>query len=338
MDYVLMIGLLFGIMTLADKRSFLDKETTILARNISTFFIILRHLMGQAEGVNPMTSYLCSNGFLYVGLFFLISGYGISLKNISKGNDNVLLIKSLENRIIKIVVPVVTSSIVMGIYYRVANRATTISLENLLGAKTFVPYSWYIYVIILFYIIATLSHMMNKKYAYVGQIMAVILYIVILYKCSISINICWYMSAAAFGIGCLFAYKNNLVHYIDAHKNFFICLSLVIYFIFYSYYNYPEKTSCLLQNITSIGYACFILLIASKLEINSKVQRLIGSIQYELYLFQGLSNYIMIDIFKKPTYFILALGTIIIDIAISICVSKINKSVILRLQQVFRFE
>ena len=75
-----------------------EKENTDALKGICAVAIIFRHLIGMSN--DTITSQLFSNGFLYVGVFFLISGYGWS-NSLKKGGTKYILVK----RFVKLGIP-----------------------------------------------------------------------------------------------------------------------------------------------------------------------------------------------------------------------------------------
>lgn len=281
------------------------KENAIALKGICTMGVIFRHLLGifQNDGI---AFALFKDGFLFVSIFFFFSGYGVTLKLENEKDKG----KYLLHRIKKVLVPIIVPSIVFALL-EMRDMKRFFSFGAFRRAELLVPYSWYVYTIILFYIVLTLiSFVKSGGVKILLSFSALTIYIVYLFL--ENYNICWYMSCLPLGVGVAFAlYNDYVLELLKKYYKYVLFLSLIAYQVCYSYYDYTNTKTCLLQNFSSVFFCLIIICITAKINIINRFTIFLGKNSLELYLSQGVSIYMLNRFYKGKSellWCIIALG------------------------------
>lgn len=199
MTDIILLLLFMILLAMPKQRDIFDKSNSSLAKTIGTFAIILRHMIGLADGeLNRFDKIFVGNGFLYVGCFFLISGYGTALSL-----DNNDTAEYWIKRISKIVIPFIMATLLMSLTNELSYGKLFVSWEGFLSADTIVPHVWYVYVLLLLYAITIVSRKLCVKCGRKVDIILIVLFCIIyIITCIwLKMNICWFMSVLAFPFG-----------------------------------------------------------------------------------------------------------------------------------------
>ena len=296
-----------------------EKENTDALKGICAVAIIFRHLIGMSN--DTITSQLFSNGFLYVGVFFLISGYGWS-NSLKKGGTKYILAK----RFVKLGIP-------FGIIFflRLILYWCNIYTYNYTCIRlgTFVPYSWYVYAITFFYIIYFMIHYIKKR-EYRVCVFAFIL-VIYVYICAYilkDIGISWYMTVGALFLGVLLGEYPEIKDNIIKNDSVIILICALSYAVFLSFYDWADVNSCILQNFTVSFFGILMLLASAKVNIVNVLTQKLGQISYEMYLIQGLISYLVYKYMENFNSNVVIIIVVLFDIIFAGVIHKIDKKLI----------
>lgn len=320
MDTIILLVIYVVIIYIPVKNNFLDRINTENAKAIATIAIIFRHLINESKQIE-FSRFFISNGFLFVGMFFLISGYGLTKKMESKTCARKDILNILGNRFLKLGIPYLFVTIIMG-FDRFFIFKNSLSW-NFLSADTFIPYDWYIYTVSLFYIVHAVFFLLVKKKNWVVDWVIVAIYVFI---CSITtgVNCCWYMSAAGFALGATFT-SDKLIKMKD--DRIWIFILTIGFLLSLKQYNYPEIRSCVLQNFTVVFFAPLFLMLCSRLGEN-KLLKFINRISYEMYLLQAFCKHLIVNVLHVDKDVYICLGVLLLDILFSYILHGIDEKVI----------
>lgn len=108
-----LVGILFICMIIMASEKWKNpfaKENSVALKGICTIFVIFRHLLATFSN-EGLVGVLFRDGFLFVSIFFLFSGYGIAIKlNREQKKESYLI-----SRIIKIGVPLLSSGLIFAL-------------------------------------------------------------------------------------------------------------------------------------------------------------------------------------------------------------------------------
>lgn len=128
-----------------------DKERTLSLRAILALLIILHHL-AQVDFTNPLTNPFTQWGLIVAGMFFFITGYGLMISYQRKGES--YLQGFIKHRLLKILSPCLFATFArLSIQTCITQENAYLQFFSLSNGKTPLPNSWFVYVILLFYLL-----------------------------------------------------------------------------------------------------------------------------------------------------------------------------------------
>ena len=278
-----------------DSTEYLSVDTTKSYRGLFALVVIFHHLSRLTESGVIFHKFTLV-GYLAVAYFFFLSGYGLQKSYISKGENYTkgFLLKRLPS----VILPYLIIIFAFWLMYFVSGRVFSLKDIGLtfIGGKPFVPYSWYILCIIIFYIVYWLLMLICKKRYFPMILGAAAWYIL---YCAVCIKLdygsWWYNTALLPVIGMFWAtYEKKLVDFIK--KSYFIITPVIIVSfaaLFVSYNRIMElvkipAVSSVLKLPTAVLFVLGVILLSMKFSIGNKVLGFLGEISLEMYISQGL--------------------------------------------------
>lgn len=284
------------ILLLKFNKKYFEVNSTNCLKGFLAIGIVFHHISQLAYAGTEFKNFQ-NMGQILVGLFFILSGYGLYYQYERKED---YLKGFLSKRIIKIGIPTIIVSMIYVIYRILFLKETIIemSMGNFQG-RPFIFNGWFIYVIILFYIFFYLSfkYIRNHIAAILLLFLLVNSYIILLEK--IGFGVWWRNSALAFILGIIFAkYKERIETFLSKKRFilFYIFIMLPMVYILNKYdkiYEILNINSCyiydILANVGCCTMGILILVLISRLDFgNADILKFIGSISLEIYMIHGL--------------------------------------------------
>lgn len=328
------------------EKEWFRKTNTDQIRGMCALLIIIHHISAQnfSGGMFHQLGYISIiSGYLLVGYFFLISGYGLEYGEIHLSNNkNHRLIK----RIITINIPYITISSFYVIYQRCVEKPIgffEIGRSLILG-DPIVKYSWYSATIIIVYVLFEISKKNHKKRCKI-YIMAVLLCVYIGVGIHFNYSEYWYNTVMIVIVGILAArYKASFFRYFSCHYKlkFSICVlalfSGIILQIKYGNYlaSINPMISVLIQQGTLLAFVLSMMNFDLAVELNSTALKWISTFSYEIYLTHGLAMIIIKNCTSYDTAGVLyAMAVIFLTIVLSFIEHFVNKWMICVLTKYF---
>lgn len=305
--------------------------------------ILLHHCLQFCPNFINVPSF----GHFAVALFFLLSGYGLG-EQVKK--DESYLRGFLSKHIIKIYVPYLIATIIyiivracFGIKYTIAEV-----LLSLIGYKTIVNFSWYIFALLILYFIFKIVFIhfkdMNKRLV----ILSLAVVVFACFSVGTGLPSYWYVSLPAFPIGVFVSARQTSILHMknnSFYKLLFIlfsvcilcwfgCLSNLCTHVFENIIiSMIERVEIVLGDISFVGV---IVLICCKCSLRSVVLSNLGNISYEVYLLQGLFVKLFAETFEMNNNFSYIAAVIICTLLLSIVIHKPIKELLKLCEQVRR--
>lgn len=294
-------------------KNFFDKEQTDLLKGIAIIFVVYCHYFG---GIG-LPYYYTSIGTIGVGLFFLMSGFGLMSSRIRKKDYNK---NFMRKRLSRIYPTFIISFFICCIMY--------CFLGYPLKAKHIIDFlilslpdstNWYLKVQVMMYIVFWLISLLikdNKKF--IISILGVGVLYFFIARLFLKNDYMWYETAPIFSIGAVLAfYKEKIYNIVSKKYKTFLFVSFGLIFISFGLYYYIGG---LYSEIAFVYSAVLVFFMSMfKLKGNSKVMKFLGNISLELYLSH--------TIILKISYFInlKSLSGMIIFLLLSIILAIIIK-------------
>lgn len=313
-----------------------EKQNTDQLRGMCALLIIVHHIAAQKfnDGLFHQLGYISViSGYLLVGYFFLISGYGLEYGEIYATKHKK---HSLLRRIVTIGVPYITVSLLYWIYgqYITEQIGFLDIFMSILQGDPLVKYSWYSVAIIIVYVFFEISKINSAKRCNL-YVMALLLVVYIMFGVFKNYSVFWYNTILIVLLGILVArYKERIYCWIEQYNKASMIVSLItlgmgtVLQIKYGN-NVGEVTKILIQQVTLIAAVYLMMMVDYFISLNSIFLKWISAFSYEIYLTHGLVMNVVRHILTVDVAGIAYAGTVIvITILLSFMEHLLNKKVI----------
>lgn len=264
------------------------KEKVIPLKGISAILIVVHHLSFQTHWLSTFYSW----GAPIVSIFLFISGYGLMKSYRSKGE--VYLSAFVLNRIVKsLLLPFALAWLL----YRIINYNSAPDIPTALGdllvnGHTLLPFSWYVFAILLFYLsfYAVCKILSRRVKSTILILFCIVVGYIALTK-HLGYERCWHISSLAFPFGILYAeyemkfhrfWSTSIIRY---YLTVPVCLLLIALCVFTK----NETAYMLVYVLIPFTIACLFSKVNVERLNESGPVRVISGISYEIYLCQGIS-------------------------------------------------
>jgi peptidoglycan/LPS O-acetylase OafA/YrhL len=253
-------------------------------KGIAAIEIVMGHL-----GIATQSLILYPNrkaGILFVGVFFLLSGYGL-MSNLKK-NSNYLK-GFLAKKLLNIVLP---AYIIYFLYLIISSLLSWNSIIQrplyLLTEGFWRSTNWYVFEIIGLYILFfILFRWLPIKKALI--ILTVLIGVFIMVAFYLKIENPWYGSTLTFPLGILYAVNQQKIQSILERRLPFYIIALVMLLgvsivTFYLLGDNNLLGNAIARNAAAIFFTLLLLIALLKYQIGNKVSRFLGEVSYEIFL------------------------------------------------------
>lgn len=261
-------------------------------KGLCAVYVVFHHLCTYMADYFPSFYAFKYLGFLMVGGFFMISGYGLMYGAINKPD---YLNGFFKKRILSILVPYY----IINIFYLLANRISGALTKTYVIKSLFGFNLWYVSAILILYIGFYLCfRLFGKNRGMIAISIYTILYMSVMYIlytfCGFtSLGYWWYNSVICFVIGIWYCFTKNRAdallkrHYYSA---LIISFALMAVTYYYTSLHFNESIPLLLtaEIVCSACFAVFILLLSMKFQIGNPVLNICGDLSLEIYLSHAL--------------------------------------------------
>lgn len=313
-----------------------EKKNTDQLRGMCALLIIAHHIAAQkfADGLFHQLGYISViSGYLLVGYFFLISGYGLEYGEIYAAKHKK---HSLLRRVVTIGVPYITISLLYWVYgqYMTEQIRFVDIATSILEGNPLVKYSWYSVTIIIVYVFFEISKLNSSKSCNI-YLMALMLVGYIAFGVFKNYSVFWYNTVLIVLVGILVArYKEQIYCWIKHYDKVSVIVSLMtlgmgtVLQIKYGN-NVGGVAKVLIQQVTLIAAVYLLMMVDYFFCLNSLFLKWIAAFSYEIYLTHGLVMSVVKHFLAVDTAGIAYAGTVIvITILLSFAEHLLNKKVI----------
>lgn len=276
----------------------LDIKSSVFLRGALSILIILHHL--QYSVSLPYFSIFKSLGAPAVSIFFFLSGYGLMYSYLR--NSNTYITSFWKNRFPKIIIPFVLVSIFYFIlkYFDQGKINDQIIYNLIVLGNPPLPYSWFVYTIILFYlafyfIFSPKAKGLNLKITL--SFLLVTTYIVIT-KEVLGYERAWWVSSLAFPMGLFFKYKEEYINqFLNSKIKHLLSIIILLVSCLFLISFREEWLYIVIYSLLPLLLMFFINLIPLP---NFKLIVFLGGFSFEIYLLHG----IWIDLLRGNTIYL----------------------------------
>ena len=274
--FLVIIGILyiFSFCSFNERVSTFNKEHVLTLKGVMAISIVAFHLFYQTDDWLFMFS---SWGAPIVSMFYFISGYGLALNYRAKGNEylsHFFKHRIWESLILPFLLVWVVNRIISG---NISMSLLDELIKLLMYGETTLPYSWYVFSILLFYILFYM--IASKKNVVIISFLCVFLYIAL--TVSLSYERCWYISALAFPLGIFYCkYEERICALWNVPVKYYVTVPLCL--LLTAACVISKNEFCYL--FAYIFIPIVIVCLCAKIQIYNRNIQWISNVSYEIYL------------------------------------------------------
>lgn len=304
---------------------YLSLSNTMALKGICSLLIVLSHLSIKFPDKKILIPFNMI-GYLTVGIFFFLSGYGLAYgASNKKGYFNGFLRKHLTKILAPyFIINIVYLSIRSIIHEQVEIYKLFISFFN---GHPYVDYSWYVLTIIVFYIAFYCIFSNGNKNNNAFQHLIIFLLIYVLLLNIIGFGDWWHKSTLTFAVGIYWGYNSHKLEEYFRTKYYFkvLLILMLLCMMFFSYLLNIKEVTYIGSVLAAPLFVLLSAVILMKIKIGNPIILMIGEISYELYLLQGLAiNTIFTEIIHIENSVLNAFLTLFVLIIISLMFHNIR--------------
>lgn len=293
-----------------------DAQRTLPLRGVAALAVVVHHVALNTPKAPVINQFLVM-GTLAVSFFFFLSGYGLMISYIKKGEK--YLSGFLRHRYARLLPPFLIAAIGYEIFKSTQEGHSTLSSFTAIAhGGTILPDSWFVLVIIVyylfFYVVAKLLR--SKVGIVVGLWVVSAIYIALIY--SFGWDDYWYKTVCTFNLGTTYALiENKIKGFFAVHPISLTYTALVIALMI---------VGCLLLPV--MLPICFLLPVFVVLAVyamgvyRSRVLVFVGTISYEIYIMQCIWRHTMY-VTAHIHWSIYLIATLVMTIATAWMINKL---------------
>lgn len=274
-----------------------EKKNTDQLRGMCALLIVTHHIASQnfSNGFFHQIGYISIlSGYLLVGYFFLISGYGMEYGEIYSAKKKT---HTFLRRVITIGVPYITTSLLYMLFSLFTSKYTGVGdiVASIAEGDPVVKYSWYAVAIIIIYAFFEISKI-NASHSCNLYMMAVFLAGYIGFGIAYNYSEFWYNTVLIVLVGIYVARNREKIYaWISCHYKYTTIMCLVVLGAGVVFQikcgNYFEGRltiiNVLIRQITLFSFVCLTMITDFLFQFNSTFLKWVATFSYEIYLSHG---------------------------------------------------
>lgn len=270
---------------------------SICLKAIFAVGVVLGHMFNSYGVRNAFETIFTKCVFLFVGMFFFLSGYGMMRKYVSFGNK--YSIKNLINRLLKLLLPYIIVNVIYCLLKIFINQREIVSImhdyfDTFRKGGSYVPYTWYVIAALFMYIIFYISACISK-----GQQWMVMVYCSLLTIALIVVLILikypehWIYSLFGFCAGMYYYIipdENNKSKVAILKNSLIQCALFAFTLVIANIIPILSEliiTDTVIQNVRVCAFCFLIAEMLKMIKIDNKILLFLGTSSYEIYLYQS---------------------------------------------------
>lgn len=280
------IAAFYNIEWMSYNTDYLSVQQTKNLKGIFTITVVFHHLATFA-GVGEVYNMFLSAGYIAVGGFLFISGYGLMYQYMHKGRNYIKTFP--KRRILTIIIPAVIMAIVYFILKKVMYGYTLNTLlYDFRRGVSVISNGWYVTAIIYFYIALFVSMILSElikkpRFMSIFIFIATFVYMVVCRKLNFEDH--WFNAAFAFYFVVLWAMFKSKIDS-NLKKSIYVIVGCIIGF--YYLFNVIIHFRYGWMEFKCLMYLAIIVMLGMKIKLQSPFMEWVGDHSFEIYLVHGL--------------------------------------------------
>lgn len=292
-------------------------------RGVCAILIIMLHVAQNIPQV-PVLNELTVWGGLVVSIFFFMSGYGLMISYLKKGNS--YLDGFLTRRFVKLLPAFLLTTVIYQVYQSWTGCSTLAeSLAELRHGCPILPDSWFVIVILLYYLLFYLCARVCRRPLFMVLVLWLLTGVYLTIVLSLGWQIFWSRSVCAINVGFTFALVEGRVkQFLSRSQTTLIGAVWVIVVVMLAIIAAKYCGVGLTNFLNYLLPLLLVLVVYSSGKLNSRVFTFLGTISYEIYIAQC--------VFRHKLYFtasihwsIYLILTIVASIIVAILLNHITR-------------
>lgn len=301
----------------------LDLTKTLSSRGVLALLVILHHLSYRVN--YPPQLLFVPLGAMVVGVFFLMSGYGLEYSFRKKGDG--YLDGFLKKKVLKLLLPYMVVVIAWNVeelfLYPEQSLVDAWQMIKIGDTNGILPYCWYVIVAMLFYVVFWLSHILFQSE--VKRFLAIVLFWLTWCVTTYFLQwgICWHFTSHMFLVGIVYCKAEHFIKRTNIYVWMIVMLLLAVLGTTIEFYFF---STMLFNTAFSLLFVSGITL----LDYRSKLLNFLGKISYELYIVQALPLFALKDGGGSPILIVVLCVCIDLMVAymLHVSISKLSKRIV----------
>lgn len=278
---------------------YLSKNNTKSLKGIFAIFVLMHHLFQYSAIIHDAVigSIFQSMGYLSVGMFFFLSGYGL-FKSYYKSRE--VYLKSFPTKkILTFYIDILLFTIIyilLDIFISPQSITFIGILKSLTFGGTIIANGWYLQVALLLYICFyfIFKYVKNENYKIIVSFISIILIVLVMYI--LKMPLIWYEGLLAFPFGMLYA-KYDV--YVDKRIN--TKSNILLFIMSFTAFSCTYIGDHLIKNdlhivtklLSILFFIILVICIIRWIPVSTKITVFLGEISLEIYVLQGLFLWIL---------------------------------------------
>lgn len=264
-----------------------NQEATIPIRGLLACLIVIHHIcMSKGLCDNFLIKQMQGVGGAAVTLFFFMTGYGLQTSLLKKAD--IYLKGFWQKRVKTVVIPFLIAVLMYQCIAQVYALDTFATTSTLKSGSLYLPYSWFIYEIIICYIIFYFTARIVKPQQ-IPMMMTIFIMIGIIIIYKLDFGRTWYRSTVSIPFGFLYAICERKIKQFETNHFYSTIIVLILYGVFSISYMLHTNSNTLINACNNAILPIIITYITYQVKIPKlKPLTILGAIAFYIYILHGL--------------------------------------------------
>lgn len=280
----IVVLLIFCLKPASARNELLSRENSGMLKGVMAIMVLIHHIADRTStGVlfHPFSNF----GYAAVGVFLFLSGYGLQISYLKKGEK--YSIGYFKKRIPAILFPYILINLIYWLVYTVNGDIYTPDMVffSIILGDIIVPFSWYMTEILVLYLFFGLFMKMKSKKNDMIIRNAVVVLLFSVGAFVLDMGYWWYVSNIPFVVGVIAAsYSDEIMKKTKKYMWLIALISLIGFIVLHVFF----YGSTLFMNVASVMFTVFVVALATYVEPRFGVLNFLGDMSLEIYLMQGM--------------------------------------------------
>lgn len=274
---------------------YLSKRNSDCLKGIFAVCVLMHHLY-QNSGLlhnSVLGTGLQLLGYVSVGVFFFLSGYGLLYSYQQKGKEYLRAFP--RKRLLPFYLMMILLIVIYSVYMLIMGETLTLSAvaQSFLFGATVISKGWYLQMQLLCYICFYFVFSVCRKKTTGLTVLTLLTAVYILVMMLLDYSASWYVSTPLFTAGMWFACcKDGIDAWLQNRRNWLLAFlgAGILFSAAYMGYRSTDLKwlDAALLTLQECAFVLGVLLVIGKVRLDCRLTRMLGAISLEVYVMQGM--------------------------------------------------